>query len=65
MEINTWLIVAVVAVVVYLIPVFIIKIGLTRRRNKRRSKDRRERFEHVPIERRINKDDRRKLDRRG
>jgi len=65
MDINSWYLIALVLAIIYIIPVLIIRIGLNRRKDNRRIKDRRVSFQHVPIERRKNNYDRRAANRVG
>ncbi len=64
MEIDFWYSTALVLAIIYTIPVLIIRLGLNRRKENRREKDRRVFFQHVPIERRQNHHDRRVNSRR-
>jgi len=54
-----------IGMAVYIIPVLTMRIGLNRRKDDRRLKDRRVARAHIPIERRRNPVDRREESRRG
>ena len=59
MDIDFWSWAIIILLLIYIIPVLVIRIGLNRRKENRRLIDRRVRFQHVPIERRKNNVDRR------
>jgi len=65
MEKEVFYLALLIGVLVYIIPVLKMRIGLNRRKDDRRLKDRRVATVHMPIERRRNPMDRRGLSRRG
>ena len=65
MEMNYWYLALAVLVVVYIIPILMIRVGYNKRGDDRRFEERRMMNVHVPIERRKERLERRFMNRRS
>ena len=62
---NFWYIAAGVAVLIYITPVLLLRLGINKRAEERRLHDRRVQVVHVPVERRVHALERRQTARRA